>query len=766
MVAPAPSDRPPEMIEGFQNPGLAIGAALCVVPLIIHLLNRQRHRPQPWAAMRFVLAAYKKTRRRVQLENLLLLLARMLAVAALAFAIARPFASGDSPLAGLREQRRDLVLVLDGSASMGLRGEVKSVHQAMIERARALVDDLDGPRGDRVRVVVAGARPRSFPVTDPVDAGAILDTIDRPLDEGCDLAAAIGVVAEALEDDRDVGMLGAVEIRVLTDLQAETFFDRRGLVVDAETEGDEPPPALAEQIARFDELGLKVVVEDLGARAMRPKNMSIASLTLLGDQPRAGVPFDVAVEVANHGDDDVLAERVALEVGGERLPSQRVDVSARGTAEAIFTVVLDTPGHHALEASLEGDRLGVDDRRAIVALAPRPLEVLLVNGAPAERIEDDELGYFGAALEPPDDALGGAPQASPFELTDITAAELDSPDSPIESADVIVLANVPSVPSTVAKRLEDRVAAGAGLLIALGDRAGDLTRWSENLWRADGTGLLPARPSRVVNSVRRTSYHRVLDFDKTHPALRYFGDELRRPLLTEVPIYDFVEMRALDPGARALATLDDPGASPLLVERPYGQGRVALFTSTLDNAWNRIPDSGKTFVPFVLELVQHIGARREEERNVAVGDPVTVTLDAFPRDPMLVLPGGAQRPIEGDAKERDDRRWNLPTIPGPQLERAGVYTVRAAELLPEPIAVSFEAAESDLARATAAEVEAIHPALVVARPGDGDADEADEAATGAAQGELWRWLAMAALAFLAFESLWGAYIGTRRRTTA
>ncbi|MEC8493703.1 MAG: BatA domain-containing protein, partial [Planctomycetota bacterium] len=90
------------MIEGFQNPGLAIGAALCAVPLIIHLLNRQRHRPQEWAAMRFVLAAYRKTRRRVQLENLLLLLARMLAVAALAFAVARPFASGDSPLAGLR----------------------------------------------------------------------------------------------------------------------------------------------------------------------------------------------------------------------------------------------------------------------------------------------------------------------------------------------------------------------------------------------------------------------------------------------------------------------------------------------------------------------------------------------------------------------------------------------------------------------------------------------------------------------------------------
>lgn len=755
------------MIEGFQNPGLAIGAALCAVPLIIHLLNRQRHRPQEWAAMRFVLAAYRKTRRRVQLENLLLLLARMLAVAALAFAIARPFASGDSPLAGLREERRDLVLVLDGSASMGLRGEVKTVHEEMIERAAALIEDLDGPRGDRVRVVVAGARPRAFPVTDPEDAAAILDTLDRPLDEDCDLAAAFGVVADALEDDRDVGMLGAVDVRLLTDLQAETFFDRRSSSAAAKQDsGDAPPPALAEQVARLDALEIKAVVEDLGVRALRPKNLSVSSLTLLGDQPRAGVPFDVAVEVSNHGDDEVLAERVALAVGGERLPSQRVDVPGRGTAEAIFTVVLATPGHHALEASLEGDRLGVDDRRALVALAPRPLEVLLVNGAPAERIEDDELGYFGAVLEPPDDGLGGGPQVSPFVLTDLTAAELDSPDSPIERADVIVLANVPSVSAAVAGRLQDRVAAGAGLVISLGDRLGDLGRWSEDLWNEDGTGLLPARLSRVVNSVRRTSYHRVLSFEETHPALRYFSDELRRPLLTEVPIYDFVQTRGLAPNARALAVLDDPAGSPLLVERPYGDGRVVLFTSTLDSAWNRIPDSGKTFVPLVLELVQHVGARRTERRNVPVGDPVTVTVDGFPRSAMLLLPGGAQRPIEGDPRERDDRRWDLPEIPGNQLERAGVYTVRAEELLPEPIAVQLAASESDLARATAAEVEAIHPALVVAR-GDADSDEeADAAASSAAQGELWRWLAMAALAFLVFESLWGAYIGSRRRSLA
>ena len=60
------------MFEGFLHPALLWGTALAAVPLIIHILNRRRHRPLVWGAMRFVLAAHKRTRRRVQLEKKIL----------------------------------------------------------------------------------------------------------------------------------------------------------------------------------------------------------------------------------------------------------------------------------------------------------------------------------------------------------------------------------------------------------------------------------------------------------------------------------------------------------------------------------------------------------------------------------------------------------------------------------------------------------------------------------------------------------------------
>ena len=178
------------LFEGFLHPLLLWGTALAAVPLVIHILNRRRHKPLAWGAMRFVIAAHKRTRRRVQLENWILLFLRMAAVAMLALAIARPFIGKESPLAPLTEKRRDLVLILDNSASTGYR-DVRSVHEAMLERARALLAELDGTRGDRVRLLLAAGNTQLLASHAPEDALAALSTAGEPRDESLDLAGVL-----------------------------------------------------------------------------------------------------------------------------------------------------------------------------------------------------------------------------------------------------------------------------------------------------------------------------------------------------------------------------------------------------------------------------------------------------------------------------------------------------------------------------------------------------------------------------------------------
>jgi hypothetical protein len=749
------------MIEGFVNPALAAGAALAAVPIIIHLLNRQRHKPLPWAAMRFVLAAYRKTRRRVQLENILLLLFRALAVAALAFAVARPFSSGGGPLTALREARRDLVLVVDGSASTGYRDGLGSVFDRIRERATELVDELDGARGDRVQLVYSGAWPRLAAWTSPEEARVLLSTLTSPTDEPLDLAAALAEVAALVEDGGAAGSLGAgaLDVRLLTDLQRGNF--------EANIEGEAADEARADaglvrQLDLLREAGVTVLVEDLGPASERPANLTVVAVEPLGEVPPAGGAFDVAVVVANHGPEVRLAERIWLEVNGERLPSQRVDLPAGGAAETIFTVKIDTPGNHALVGGTAGDALALDDRRASIIAVPAPLRVLVVNGAPSDRFEDDEVALLMTVLEPPDEAAGfaaGLASAAPFAPTEISFATLGAETSGIETADVIVLANTPPLTASVRERIAARVEAGAGLLVAAGDRLGDLTLWSESLAAADGTGLLPVEPLRRVATARRESYYRVAAFEDTHPALVFFLEERWRPLLTEVPIYEFIAARPA-PGAVVLARLDDSSSSPLLAERAYGAGRVAFWSTSLSKRWNLVPQSPGTFVPLVHELIGYLGRRLSPDRSVAPGTPLRLVADTFLRGPELVRPDGVTRALAGDATERADGRWNLPEVPASDTERAGVYEVRAAGSPPERFAVQLAPREGDLARASAREIEAIHPALRVRTGEEREVSRRNDDGRG---GELWRLLAALALTFLVLESLWGAWIGQRRK---
>ena len=79
----------------FTAPGLAAAGAACVaIPILIHLLSRSRRKRSEWGAMRFLRLAYKKQRRKLRLEQWLLLLIRCAVVGVAGLALAGPLLSG------------------------------------------------------------------------------------------------------------------------------------------------------------------------------------------------------------------------------------------------------------------------------------------------------------------------------------------------------------------------------------------------------------------------------------------------------------------------------------------------------------------------------------------------------------------------------------------------------------------------------------------------------------------------------------------------
>ena len=107
----------------FLNPLLLWAIPLAALPVIIHLLNRRRFTRVPWAAMEYLLAAMKRNRKRLRMEQWLVLLLRTLAVLFLILLVARPQLEGGG-LIGV--QKHHVVLLNDSSFSARVRSSSRT----------------------------------------------------------------------------------------------------------------------------------------------------------------------------------------------------------------------------------------------------------------------------------------------------------------------------------------------------------------------------------------------------------------------------------------------------------------------------------------------------------------------------------------------------------------------------------------------------------------------------------------------------------------
>ncbi len=82
------------VLAALLTPALfAGGAAAMAAPILIHLLSRRRFKRIRWAAMDFLIDAERRNRRRIRMEDWILLALRCLGVFLIGLMLARPFVS-------------------------------------------------------------------------------------------------------------------------------------------------------------------------------------------------------------------------------------------------------------------------------------------------------------------------------------------------------------------------------------------------------------------------------------------------------------------------------------------------------------------------------------------------------------------------------------------------------------------------------------------------------------------------------------------------
>ena len=595
---------------------LGLGGACVAIPIVIHLLMRRRRKPVRWAAMRFLLEAYKKRQRRVRLEQLLLLAARCLLIALIALAVGRPMLGGESG-GGLGS--REVYILIDNSLASAIRGDDGVTElEASIAEARAMLEGLDGARGDRAALITLGGPAEAvvFPAT--TDLALVERRLAelRPTDSATDLPGGLALVPTAATDDGATRATAAI---------FSAF--REGSVGRAPGLG-----ALRAGVRLAAAAPAEAALSNTGLGALallRPVVVAGESESVGGaGQVRAGlVRSGAGVDAASA----TTVRIVALAGGSPREVGSAVVRWTPGQAEAETTIDIDLAGlgvggRLVLRAEIDRDANERDNTAWAVLDVREQLRIAVVGtrrfGARPGIADFGPSDWVGLAMEP-EGATNGRPATREIEVEVVDAARLEG--GALAGFDAVIVAEPGRVRGDGWAAIGAFRQRGGAVVLAASPVLG-AQLWTEPAAAALGLDWTIAREPTEVDADHQTL-----------AAPRADGEDLlwfvRGELGELAGTVSVQRLLGVDAGADAEVLLAaDDGSPVLLVSGPGGAasraGTVALLTTAIDLEWTDLP-ARPLMVPLLQELVRGSVGRGVSRGAAVAGSRVVVPAGAI-----------------------------------------------------------------------------------------------------------------------------------------
>jgi hypothetical protein len=181
-----------------------------------------------------------------------------------------------------------------------------------------------------------------------------------------------------------------------------------------------------------------------------------------------------------------------------------------------------------------------------------------------------------------------------------------------------------------------------------------------------------------------------------------------------------------------------------------GQGRVIVWTSTLDDSWTDI-GLKPVFLPLVHQLVRYLAHYEPATSWFTVGQVLDLAARAKDRADRIVVTPSGERISQAGVGEGNEGLL--------ELNEQGIYEIRspgvAATVRPEAIAVNLDPAESDLSALDPGELVAAVTGHATPASASGQAAPPPEMTREETERRqsLWWYLLMTGLLLLAIETV-------------
>ena len=585
----------------FVHPALLAGAALAAVPIVLHLVMRQKPQHLQFPALRFLKQRREANRRRMRLRHWLLLLLRVAAVVLLAAALSRPSLKATGGIADQDAPVR-AVFVFDTSARMQYRQQ----NQTRLEHSQEIALWLLGELPAESRVAVLDSR--SSAGVFQVDLGAARQRIER-----LETMAVARPLFTTLEES----------VRLLSEESAEggEMYVFTDLTQAAWTGGS------AERLREALERGGNVAVYVIDVGVEEPQNFALGELRLSGQvvAQQSAAAGTTLGHVGSGGERSV--ELYLADERGELQKRYQEDVRLESgeTAQLEFLLSGLNEGTHQGVVRIAGaDGLAVDDERYFTVEVKPVWSVLVAAPEPAEA----KAFYLTEALAP--EAFRRNGQAR-FRCDVVALERLE--ETALEGYAAVCVLDPRPMSALAWQRLATYANAGGGVAIFLG-------RHAESTTRLDDEAALELLPARLAGT--RTVETYLAPEETPHPLWEKFRALEGNVPWDLFPVYRYWAWEELAAPAVVLARYGDGGVA--LTERSLGRGRVLTMTTPISDGgdrepWNLLP-TGFDAWPFVMlsnEMLLYLVGSSEGRVNYVVGEVAVLPVEAEQAGSMYVL---------------------------------------------------------------------------------------------------------------------------------
>ncbi|HEU4688012.1 MAG TPA: BatA domain-containing protein [Vicinamibacterales bacterium] len=574
----------------FLAPLFFAALAALAIPVLLHLTQREKKQIVHFPSLMFVRRIPYQSVRRRKIQNWLLLMVRMAALALIILAFARPLLDrADVPTAGA--DAREVVFLVDTSYSMGFGNRWPEAQAA----ARDQINRLTA--SDRGSVVLFGSG-ADIQLRSTSERSRLAATVDSaaPSPSSTRFSPALKVAGSILADST----LPRREVVIISDFQRGGWRGEEGAKLP---EGTTLTPVPIQSTANRGNLSVTGVT---------------FSRTSFSDQQR----IVVTAGVSNRTDQSVAGSTMTLEVGGISVGTKPVVVEPGTSGSVAFDAFTISGRNTRASVRLSEDALAADNSFNFVLSPIEPVHITVVDrGNAASGL------YLTRVL-----SIGESPK---FEAVFRQGDALSDED--LRRSAVVVLNDV-EVGVPLARRLARYVEQGGGLFVATGSRA----RWPQEV---------DALPGTVGPPVDRTrgDAARVGALEYGHPVFEPFRAP-RSGDFSSIPVYGYRNVTAAK-DAQVLARFD--AGTPAVLERRLGRGRVMLWASTLDVSWSDLPTK-PVFLPFIHQSVRHLAGYTEPDPWLTVGQVLNASagparISDSPR--VLLTPSGRRLPLDDEGSD-------------------------------------------------------------------------------------------------------------------